>query len=54
MRVLVIGGTVFIGPAVVRQLAHSGHAVAVFQLVRRNGDAFDSLPHPLIIDSTLG
>ena len=29
-RVLVIGGTVFIGPAVVRQLAHSGHEVAVF------------------------
>ena len=29
-RVLVIGGTVFIGPAVVRQLAQSGHEVAVF------------------------
>ena len=29
-RVLVIGGTVFIGPSVVRQLAQSGHEVAVF------------------------
>ena len=29
-RVLVIGGTVFIGPAVVRQLAQSGNDVAVF------------------------
>ena len=28
--VLVIGGTVFIGPSVVRQLAQSGHEVAVF------------------------
>lgn len=29
-RVLVVGGTIFIGPSVVRQLASSGHAVAVF------------------------
>ncbi len=29
-RVLVIGGTVFIGPSVVRQLAQSGNEVAVF------------------------
>ena len=29
-RILVIGGTVFIGPSVVRQLAQSGHEVAVF------------------------
>jgi len=29
-RVLVIGGTVFIGPSVVRQLAQAGHEVAVF------------------------
>lgn len=29
-RVLVVGGTVFIGPSVVRQLAQSGHEVAVF------------------------
>jgi nucleoside-diphosphate-sugar epimerase len=29
-RVLVVGGTVFIGPSVVRQLAHAGHSVAVF------------------------
>lgn len=30
MRVLVIGGTIFIGPSVVRELAASGHEVAVF------------------------
>jgi len=29
-RVLVVGGTVFIGPSVVRQLAHAGHSIAVF------------------------
>ncbi len=29
-RVLVVGGTVFVGPSVVRQLAHAGHAVAIF------------------------
>ena len=29
-RVLVVGGTVFIGPSVVRQLAQAGHPVAVF------------------------
>ena len=29
-RILVIGGTIFIGPSVVRQLAQSGHEVAVF------------------------
>jgi nucleoside-diphosphate-sugar epimerase len=29
-RILVVGGTIFIGPSVVRQLAQAGHAVAVF------------------------
>jgi len=29
-RVLVIGGTIFVGPSVVRQLAHAGHPVAIF------------------------
>ena len=29
-RVLVVGGTIFIGPSVVRQLAHAGHPVAIF------------------------
>jgi nucleoside-diphosphate-sugar epimerase len=30
MRILVIGGTRFIGPRVVRRLAKNGHEVAVF------------------------
>src|SRR5436305_10721737 len=29
-RILVVGGTIFIGPSVVRQLAQAGHEVAVF------------------------
>ena len=29
-RILVVGGTIFIGPALVRQLAQAGHDVAVF------------------------
>jgi len=29
-RVLVIGGTIFVGPSVVRQLAQAGHPVAIF------------------------
>jgi nucleoside-diphosphate-sugar epimerase len=29
-RVLVVGGTIFVGPSVVRQLAQAGHEVAIF------------------------
>jgi len=44
-RVLVIGGTVFIGPAVVRQLAHSGHEVAVFHRGENEIDLPESVRH---------
>jgi len=44
-RVLVIGGTVFIGPAVVRQLAQSGHDVAVFHRGQNEIDLPDSVRH---------
>lgn len=38
MRVLVIGGTTFIGPAVVRQLVNDGHEVALFNRGRTQVD----------------
>jgi len=41
MRILVIGGTGFIGPFVVRDLVEQGHAVAVFH----RGNAKPVLPH---------
>ena len=44
-RVLVIGGTVFIGPAVVRQLAQSGHEVAVFHRGENEIDLPASVRH---------
>ena len=44
-RVLVIGGTVFIGPAVVRQLAQSGHEVAVFHRGENEVDLPESVRH---------
>ena len=44
-RVLVIGGTVFIGPAVVRQLAQSGHEVAVFHRGVNETDLPQSVRH---------
>src|ERR1051325_7024629 len=36
MEILVIGGTGFIGPAVIRQLAASGHQVAVLHRGRQS------------------
>ena len=44
-RVLVIGGTGFIGPAVVRQLAQSGHEVAVFHRGENETDLPDVVRH---------
>lgn len=44
-RVLVIGGTVFIGPAVVRQLAQSGHVVAVFHRGENETDLPENVRH---------
>jgi nucleoside-diphosphate-sugar epimerase len=41
MRVLIIGGTKFIGPPMVRRLARSGHKVAVFH----RGQSPADLPH---------
>lgn len=44
-RVLVIGGTVFIGPAVVRQLGQSGHEVAVFHRGENEIDLPEGVRH---------
>jgi nucleoside-diphosphate-sugar epimerase len=45
MRILIIGGTNFIGPPVVRQLVDRGHEVAVFHRGRTRSDLPDSVPH---------
>jgi nucleoside-diphosphate-sugar epimerase len=37
MKVLVVGGTNFIGPYAVRRLAEAGHEVAVFHRGRTGG-----------------
>lgn len=44
-RVLVIGGTMFVGPSVVRQLADAGHAVAVFHRGEHELDLGAAVPH---------
>jgi nucleoside-diphosphate-sugar epimerase len=44
-RVLVVGGTVFVGPSVVRQLAQAGHAVAVFHRGEHEIDLPPSVRH---------
>jgi nucleoside-diphosphate-sugar epimerase len=44
-RVLVIGGTVFVGPSVVRELAASGHEVAVFHRGEHEIDLPASVRH---------
>ena len=38
MRVLVLGGTTFIGPVLVRRLVASGHEVAVFHRGRTRAE----------------
>jgi nucleoside-diphosphate-sugar epimerase len=48
MKVLIIGGTNFIGPAVVRQLADLGHEVAVFHRGRAQVDL------PLRVEHLIG
>ena len=45
MRVLVIGGTGFIGPHVVRLLASEGHEIAVFHRGEHEGDLPASVHH---------
>jgi nucleoside-diphosphate-sugar epimerase len=47
MRVLVLGGTGFIGPAVVRRLSEQGHAVTVFHRGKTQADLPASVPHIL-------
>ncbi len=45
MRVLVIGGTQFIGPYVVRRLSRGGHAVAVFHRGQTEADLPQDVRH---------
>ncbi len=45
MRVLVLGGTHFIGPPAVRSLVARGHEVAVFHRGQTNADLPDSVQH---------
>jgi nucleoside-diphosphate-sugar epimerase len=45
MRILVLGGTNFIGPAAVRPLAERGHEVAVFHRGKSNAPLPDSVLH---------
>ena len=47
MRLLVLGGTRFIGPAVVRRLVEQGHSVAVFHRGRTNANLPASVAHVL-------
>src|SRR5690348_2035788 len=45
MRVLVLGGTLFIGPPAVRRLVANGHEVAVFHRGKSNAPLPDSVQH---------
>ena len=44
-RVLVVGGTIFIGPSVVRQLAQAGHDVAIFHRGEHEIDLPEGVRH---------
>jgi len=44
-RVLVVGGTIFVGPSVVRQLAQAGHEVAVFHRGEHEIDLPEGVRH---------
>ncbi len=44
-RALVIGGTIFIGPSVVRQLAEAGHEVAIFHRGEHEIDLPEAVRH---------
>jgi nucleoside-diphosphate-sugar epimerase len=45
MRILLIGGTGFIGPHVVRLLSEAGHHVTLFHRGRTEGEATAGVPH---------
>ncbi len=45
MRVLVLGGTGFIGPAIVRRLFAHGHSVSVFHRGKSSGDLPNGVEH---------
>jgi nucleoside-diphosphate-sugar epimerase len=45
MRILVLGGTRFLGPHLVRRLAASGHEVVVFHRGQTHADLPDSVRH---------
>ena len=47
MRVLVIGGTRFVGRAIVEDLLRRGHEVTLFHRGKTNPTLFDSLEHIL-------
>lgn len=52
MRILVLGGTKFVGRAIVEQLVANGHHVTLFTRGQTNADAFPDLPH--LIGDRLG
>ncbi len=45
MRILIIGGTRFIGPAVVTRLHRAGHAITLFHRGQSHADGLPDVPH---------
>lgn len=45
MRILILGGTRFIGPAVVARLHHAGHTITLFHRGRTHADDVPDLSH---------